>query len=362
MVRTDITRYAPRRWGQPKINTNAAVGTGVGWIGAWAVICDQTETMVAAQMKRSVGAVSCRRCGGPWKFELLNVSSKGTKKWKRVEVNPKDHVHVPVFPSGMSTDYYDEVFNEYLSKLTMEQFPENRPLWEIHIVKYPTRNAAENLIFKLHHSLGDGYSLMGALLSCLQRLDNPSMPLTFPSRQPNSRPSRNSHDFFKPMSQFFSGLINTAYDFGLNLLKSSLIKDDKSPIRSGEDGVEFRPIVLTTTTFSMDHLKQIKDRLKVAVSRFIHGSLHNSSLAISNMMGPVEPMALANRPIKGLYFAVAGAPQSLSVTMVSYVGKLRICMGVEKGFIDPEKFKSCIENAFEAISKAALESPTETKL
>ncbi|CAA3028859.1 O-acyltransferase WSD1-like [Olea europaea subsp. europaea] len=413
------------------------------------------------------------------RFSSIMVSEKrGAKKWKRVEVNLKDHVKVPVFPIGMSNDYYDEAFSEYLSKLGMEQFPPNRPLWEIHIFKYPTKNAAGNLIFKLHHSLGDGYSLMGALLSCLQRVDNPSFPLTFPTRQSNLGPNGNSRGFFRRVPRFFTGLINTVYDFGSNVLKSSLIEDDKSPIRSGDDGVEFRPIVVTTTTFSIDHIKQIKDKLKTlndvitgiiifgtrlymqkmeensgkakctalvllntrviggytsvsemikpnaempwgnrfaflqvpipkltdselsnplkfvkkarqlikrqknsasvfltglfldairrirgpeATSRCIHNTLKNSSLTISNMMGPMEKMALANQPVKGLYFVVAGAPQSLEVTMVSYVGKLSISIGAEKDFIDPDKFKSCIEYAFEAISKAAKESPAQTK-
>ncbi|KAI3457227.1 hypothetical protein Pfo_013890 [Paulownia fortunei] len=409
---------------------------------------------------------------------IMVTEKKGVKKWKKVQVNLKDHVNVPIFPSGMPTDYYADCFTEYLSKLATEQLPQNQPLWEIHIVKYPTENAAGNLIFKLHHSLGDGYSLMGALLSCLQRVDNPLMPLTFPSRQPNVRPNAGGNALYRRVPRFFTGLVYTACDFGWSLFKSSLIKDNKSPIRSGEDGVEFRPIVTSTTTFSIDQIKQIKSRLKVTINdvitgiitfgtrlymqktsqesgkakstalvllntravggyksvdemikpdsempwgnrfaflqvpipklsaaelenplrfvkkanrtikrqrnsaavyltgqllnlirkirgpeatgRYIHGTLKNTSMAISNLIGPVEQMALANQPIKGLYFVVAGAPQSVSVTMVSYVGKLRIAMTMEKGFMDPNKFKSCIEYAFEVISKAALQSPAPT--
>ncbi|TYI87882.1 hypothetical protein E1A91_D04G166900v1 [Gossypium mustelinum] len=67
-------------------------------------------------------------------------------------------------------------------------------------------------------------------------------------------------------------------------------------------------------------------------------------------------MALANHPIKSLYFMVVGVPQSLTITMVSYMGKLRIAVGTEKGYIDPPKFKSSIENAFEMILKAAHET------
>ncbi|CAA3024471.1 O-acyltransferase WSD1-like [Olea europaea subsp. europaea] len=71
---------------------------------------------------------------------IMVFKERGEKKWKRVEVNLKDHVNVPVLPSGLSTDYYDECFNEYLSKLAWEQLPESRPLWEVHIFNYPTKH------------------------------------------------------------------------------------------------------------------------------------------------------------------------------------------------------------------------------
>ncbi|MFQ6648494.1 hypothetical protein Gotur_021897 [Gossypium turneri] len=76
-------------------------------------------------------------------------------------------------------------------------------------------------------------------------------------------------------------------------------------------------------------------------------------MGLSNMIGTVERMALANHPIKSLYFMVAGEPKSLSITMISYMGKLRVAFKTEKNFIDPEKLKSSIQNAFEMILKAA---------
>nr|KAJ0110549.1 hypothetical protein Patl1_02269 [Pistacia atlantica] len=75
-------------------------------------------------------------------------------------------------------------------------------------------------------------------------------------------------------------------------------------------------------------------------------------------MGPIEKMTLANRPVKGLYFTVAGAPQSLCVALLSYMGNLRVALGAERGFIDAQKLKNCIENAFQMIFKAACESST----
>ncbi|KAE8660899.1 putative Bifunctional methylthioribulose-1-phosphate dehydratase/enolase-phosphatase E1 2 [Hibiscus syriacus] len=368
----------------------------------------------------------------------------GVKRWKKVEVKLEDHVNVPVFPPGLSPESYDSHLSDYLSKIAMEQLPHNRPLWNIHIIKYPTSNAAGNIIFKLHHSLGDGYSLMGALLSCLQRADNPSVPLTFPSRgsAPTTNLSLESNKCSPKFPYFY----------------------------------EFKPFVISTITFSLDHIKQIKTKLGMtindvivgiiflgarsymqatvgesskksnerstalvllntrdireyksvkemlkpgadkawgnqfsflhvslpelrsvescnpldfvrkahkliqqkrnsgavfltglfleclrkyrgpeAAAKYIHTTLKNSSLAVTNLIGPVEQMAVANYPIKSLYFMVAGSPQSLVTTMVSYMGKLRVAIGTEKDHIDPGKLKSSIENAFRIIMEAANE-------
>ncbi|KAK7826626.1 o-acyltransferase wsd1 [Quercus suber] len=114
---------------------------------------------------------------------IMVKDRKGEKQWKRVEVKLEEHVHFPIFPTGLLPTSYDEYLEDYISNFAMEHFSQNKPLWEIHIVKYPTSNAAGTIIFKLHHALGDGYSLMGALFSCLQRADNPFLPLTFPSHQ-----------------------------------------------------------------------------------------------------------------------------------------------------------------------------------
>ncbi|KAH0987647.1 hypothetical protein GBA52_014824 [Prunus armeniaca] len=369
-----------------------------------------------------------------------NVDQK--KQWKRVEVKLEDHVHVPIFPSKMSPESYDEYFDDYISNIAAEKLPQNRPLWEIHILKYPTSHAASTLIFKLHHALGDGYSLMGALLSCLQTAQNPSVPLTFPSLK-SSGPKTTRKT--KTVSQFFSAVFQTVSDFSWSILKSNFVEDDRTPIRSGEDGVEFRPITLSTLTFSIDEIKLIKNKLGVVrlctnfylfiimisdhlgahkrsksikltsnwsmlgwlsvneschekkspnyrlpltkpqnnfriffskkkkkkknfrvfykvvclqgVARYIHGTLKNSSMTISNMIGPVEKMALDNQPVGGLYFMAVGAPQCLTVTALSYMGKLRVAFGAEKGFIDSQKLKASMQNAFGVILEASNPIP-----
>lgn len=45
------------------------------------------------------------------------------------------------------------------------------------------------------------------------------------------------------------------------------------------------------------------------MAKRIRGTLTKSSAVISNLAGPIQQMALANHPVKGLYFTLAGGPE-----------------------------------------------------
>ena len=53
---------------------------------------------------------------------------KGEKQWKRIEVKLKEHVNVPIFPTDLSPTSYDEYLDEYISKIAMEQFSQNKQI------------------------------------------------------------------------------------------------------------------------------------------------------------------------------------------------------------------------------------------
>jgi hypothetical protein len=182
-------------------------------------------------------------------------------RWQRVEVNVEEHVKIPKFPET-TYEFYDNHVSDYVTSIIMERTPQEKPLWEIHLIKYPTTNAFSTIIFKLHHALGDGYSLMGALLSCLQRSDDPSLPLSFPNRKSSQllSPKKGFFNWF-PLTMF--SFFNTMSDLGWSILKSSIIKDDKSPIWNDEEGPEFLPCVVSNLSFSLDEIKIIKSQLQV---------------------------------------------------------------------------------------------------
>ncbi|QHO09145.1 hypothetical protein HN51_067695 [Arachis hypogaea] len=408
---------------------------------------------------------------------IMVQDKKGEKRWKKVDVNLKEHVRTPILPETLESN--DKWFQDYLSRISMEELPQSKPLWEVHIVNSTTSDAHGSVIFKLHHALGDGYSLMGALLSCLQRADDPSLPLSFPTLKPSKQESKSTKGICSSFSWLLSSAFYTVADFGWSMLKSSIINDEKTPIRSGNVGVEFQPISISTMAFSINQVSDIKSRLGVtindvvtgivfygtrlymeemnsksktaestalvllntrniegyqsindmlntkakapwgnkisflhvpipklkqsrtsnplefiweahnmikrkkqslavpltgtllemegklrgqeAVAKHIYGTLSNSSAVISNLVGPLQQMALANHPVKGLYFTLAGGPESLVISIMSYMGVLRVTFKTEKDFIDEQKLKSCMQSAFERILKAAKEIPDKTR-
>ncbi|RDX63999.1 O-acyltransferase WSD1 [Mucuna pruriens] len=206
------------------------------------------------------------------RFSSIMVRDQdGKMRWKRVQVKPEDHVKVPKFPESNSPELYDQYFGDYVSSILTERTPEDKPLWEIHIIKYPTSNAAGGtIIFKLHHALGDGYSLMGALLSCLQRTDNPSLPLSFPSRSLSQHAKKS---MFMKLPSFISSFFRSMSDFGSSLVKTRMIVDDKTPIRSGYEGTESMPFTLSNISLSLDHIKAIKSKLGVTINDVISGMI-----------------------------------------------------------------------------------------
>jgi len=148
----------------------------------------------------------------------------------------------------------------------MEQLREDKPLWEVHIFKYPTTKAAGTFIFKLHHAIGDGYSFMAAFLSITQSAHNPSGSIKLPSSK--SVESTSTKGMRKLFSQTASMVFKSPRNFGWSLLKSSLIPDEQTPLRSGHEDVGFRPMSIINVSLSLDNIKEVKNKLKVVHSDF----------------------------------------------------------------------------------------------
>ncbi|XP_056699093.1 wax ester synthase/diacylglycerol acyltransferase 4 [Spinacia oleracea] len=209
---------------------------------------------------------------------IVVKDAKGKKKWKKIEVNIKDHVKIPLLnKDNISTEEeYSTQYDDYISEIATSEIAVDKPLWELHIFNYPTKKSVSTLIFKFHHGIADGTSLMGVVLSCIQRSDDPSKPLTFPSRTTSIRPkeNKNSHTqtimkLFNIVPQFMASIFYSFYDLGqsLRLLHS---EDDPTPIRSGYAKINQHYRICTVNLFLTD-VKRIKTILGVTVNDVVIG-------------------------------------------------------------------------------------------
>ncbi|MCL7038796.1 hypothetical protein MKW94_011564 [Papaver nudicaule] len=211
---------------------------------------------------------------------IMEKNKKGVLRWKKVVTKVEDHLIVPTFPLGLARESYDEYLREYLSKIGCVKLADDKPLWELHLVKYPSSNGMCSLIFKASHAIGDGYSLVSLFSKLFKRADDPSLPLTFPqmSLKKQGDGKRTVISIAKKMLGFMGKCVNTTYDFMESLLRATFLEDRSSAIRSdawtNNTKIElFRPFNIYSVTLSLERVKQVKTKLGATVNDVITGQL-----------------------------------------------------------------------------------------
>jgi len=193
---------------------------------------------------------------------------EGVLRWEKTEVNVNDHVFVPQFPPGLAE--YDEYVNDYISDMHLRRLPPTRPLWEFHFLNYKTSKAAATSLFTVHHKLGDGVSLMSLALACSKTPDDPSLAA---SSTMSGNTDHLSGQIHKPRLRCFTGgflqkiwhrlftvaliMWYTVLDLFSGFSKVKSMEDSELPIR-GAPGVEWMPKVMSSATFTMEDVQQVK--------------------------------------------------------------------------------------------------------
>jgi hypothetical protein len=63
---------------------------------------------------------------------------------------------------------------DYVATLSTLPMDWSRPLWEFHVLDFPTSEAAATTAVRVHHSLGDGMSLLTLLMACTRSAADPT--------------------------------------------------------------------------------------------------------------------------------------------------------------------------------------------
>jgi len=106
--------------------------------------------------------------------QVLNEFEKDARpKWVRTAVNLDDHIIVPELDPAATSADPGKALEDYVSSLSTRPMDHSVPLWEVHVLDFPTAEAAAALALRVHHSVGDGVSMLSLFMACTRSAADP---------------------------------------------------------------------------------------------------------------------------------------------------------------------------------------------
>nr|VDD31877.1 unnamed protein product [Brassica oleracea] len=206
-------------------------------------------------------------------LEMKN-GKKGQPSWVRTKVRVEEHVIVPdIDPDIENPDQYVE---DYISNLTTVPMDLSKPLWEIHLLCLRTSNAESIGLLKIHHSLGDGMSLMSLFLACTCKTSDPEALPTVAVQKKQFGPTCYS-GFFNKIWWLFVGLwfilrlvFKTFVDVLMFALTICFLRDTETPLLA-KPGCELKPKRFVHRIISFDDVTLVKNAMNMTVNDVLPG-------------------------------------------------------------------------------------------
>lgn len=197
-----------------------------------------------------------------FKFQV----KKGRKtRWTQTTIDLDNHIIVPQIDSKI--DFPDRFVEDYISNFTKTPLDISKPLWEVHLLNIKTSNAESIGIFRIHHSLGDGTSLISLLIAATRKTSDPNALPTVPTTRKRDDSRSNVHNcsiivsFWMSILWGLSLIWNTIVDVLLLVLTILFFKDTHTPLK-GAHGVELNTKKFVYRMVSMDDVKLVKAEMK----------------------------------------------------------------------------------------------------
>ncbi|XP_028945341.1 wax ester synthase/diacylglycerol acyltransferase 5-like isoform X3 [Malus domestica] len=193
---------------------------------------------------------------------LMLRDSRGLQHWHNAPYVDLDR-HIIVIQNPVTTSPVDHetAVNEYLADLSTSstRLSANKPLWELHLLM------AHNCgVFRIHHALGDGVSVMSLFLESFRTRGSDGNEEKILGRGRRKRVNGE-----KGWWGLLIGYVGTLW-FSLvflveHAMRSLWLCDQKTAISGGE-GVELWPRKLATARFRLQDMKLVKKAVPNAVS------------------------------------------------------------------------------------------------
>ncbi|MED6188001.1 hypothetical protein PIB30_081798 [Stylosanthes scabra] len=203
---------------------------------------------------------------------------KGRKtRWISTTVDLDSHVIVPEINSS-EIEFPDRFVEDYISNCTKTPLDIAKPRWELHLINIKTSDADSIAVLRMHHSLGDGASLLSLLIASTRKSSDPNALPTMPALKKNDENQKRgaSRSFlmllFGPLMALWWGLMlmwHTFVDLVMFALTFLFLKDTWTPLK-GAPGVELNTKRYVHRIVSMDDIKLLKKAMNAVIDFSTH--------------------------------------------------------------------------------------------
>ncbi|KAK8500387.1 hypothetical protein V6N13_028082 [Hibiscus sabdariffa] len=198
-------------------------------------------------------------------LQVMDERNKGEMKWVRTEVDLEKHIIVPQLEPNIESP--QRFLEDYIYNLSKTGIDKSQPLWDLHLLNLRTSDSEAVGVFRIHHSLGDGASLMSLLLACTRQTKDPLALPTIPIKKKQEKKD-DDRWFWRIIFMFCSFLQvfrNTVVDVFLFIATTLFLNDTQNPLK-GLPGAEFNPRRIVYRTVSLDDIKLVKNAMKTTIN------------------------------------------------------------------------------------------------
>ncbi|XP_034709429.1 O-acyltransferase WSD1-like isoform X2 [Vitis riparia] len=346
------------------------------------------------------------------RFSSLQVKDDdkgGAMRWVRTKVDLDKHIIMPDL--DQKTESADKLVEDYISDLSKTSMDLSKPLWEFHILNIKTSDAESLGVFRIHHSLGDGVSLMSLVLACTRQVSDSEALPTLPvqkSSNPNPVKSGGVWSLIKMVWYTFVDVL-------MFIATALFLKDTVTPLtRHRKKGVGSESRRFAYRTVSFDDIKLVKNAMNTTINDVVMGvslaglsqylnrrygeakgeaiatqkknnipenirlratllvnirpspGIHaaaflfhrvpnHTTLCFSNIVGPIEEIGFYGHPLAFIAPSCYGQPHGLMVHFQSYTNKMTFILSVDEATIpDPHQLCDDIEESLKLMKDAVI--------
>ncbi|CAL4983131.1 unnamed protein product [Urochloa decumbens] len=207
------------------------------------------------------------------RFSSIRVKDGGEPRWVRTTVNLDDHIIFPDLDAAAIAADPDKALEDYVSSLSTLPMDQSRPLWELHVLDFPTSEAASAVVFRLSHALGDGVSLISLLLACTRSAADPTALPAMPPPPPaygGASPATLAAWWWALLYCVVLAWHTVVDVVRFVALAMGLVRDPRT-VFTGVKGVEFRRKRFVSRGLSLDDVKHVKNALGCTVNDVLVG-------------------------------------------------------------------------------------------